>query len=188
MLIALLLALRERSPRGKARFQRARGPSPEGEKQHLPMKNPPFPFDSVSFPISIRSASGECSPIGGSSTSRRKFNHGSCKESGGEEGAGEEGGSGQEGRSEEGGPGEEGGRQEGPGQEGGSGKEGRRQEGGSGKEGRCEEGARQEADPERGLHEAADPGRVARGRGGQQPAAAHGNREQAVGLHQEEQA
>jgi hypothetical protein len=75
MLIALVAALREEknaSPRGEMRARRTQRGAREGllqrenaantrmKKQHLPMKNPVFPFDAPSFSISIRTAS-ECS-------------------------------------------------------------------------------------------------------------------------------
>ena len=71
------------------------------KKQHLPAKNPFFRLDATFFSFSIRSASASAVFTGGSSTSRRKSDHGNCKESGeeddreevgGEEGAGEEDG------------------------------------------------------------------------------------------------
>jgi upstream activation factor subunit UAF30 len=130
------------------------------KKQHLPAKKPLFRLDASFFSFSIRSASATAVFTGGSLTSRRKSNHGNCKESDGEEGAGEESGSGEEGRREED-DGQEGrARQEGCCEEGGPGEEGDGREEGPRQEGSCEEGPREEAHPQCGVHEAADPGPV----------------------------
>src|SRR5687768_13386189 len=106
-------------------------------------------------------------------------NHGNCEKSCGEEGTRKEG------RCEEGCTGKEGRCKEGPGEEGCTGQEGCCKEGRSGEEGCCKEGSRQEAHPERRVHEGPDPQPATRGRGRFGSAAPYRSGQQAVGLHQE---